>query len=38
VPFELWNHLDYLWGRDANTILYPELLKNMKDFRQDLNP
>jgi len=29
VPFELWNHLDYLWGIDAKTLLYPEIIKNM---------
>ena len=32
VPFELWNHLDYLWGIDAKTILYPEIIKNMDTF------
>lgn len=32
VPFELWNHLDYLTGIDAKTILYPEIMKNMDTF------
>lgn len=32
VPYELWNHLDYLWGIDAKTLLYPEIIKNMDTF------
>jgi len=34
VPFKPWDHLDYLWGMDAKTILYPEVLKNMERFRK----
>ena len=33
VPFQPWDHLDYLWGMDAKIILYPEVLKNMEKFR-----
>ena len=33
VPFADWNHLDYLWGIDAHTLVYPEILKNMEKFR-----
>ena len=32
VPFEMWNHLDYLYGIDAKTILYPEIIKNMNAY------
>ena len=32
VPYELWNHLDYLYGIDAKTILYPEIIKNMNAY------
>ena len=32
VPFDLWNQLDYLWGIDAKTLLYPEVIKNMDEF------
>lgn len=30
VPFAKWNHLDYLYGIDADTLVYPEVLKNME--------
>jgi len=33
VPYPEWNHLDYLWGIDANTLVYPEILKNMETYR-----
>jgi lysosomal acid lipase/cholesteryl ester hydrolase len=33
VPFAEWNHLDYLWAIDADTLLYPEVLKNMDKYR-----
>ena len=33
VPYAQWNHLDYLWGIDAHTLVYPEVLKNMEAFR-----
>ena len=34
VPFPKWNHLDFLWAIDANTLLYPEVLKNMEEIRK----
>jgi hypothetical protein len=34
VPFDMWNHLDYLWGIDADTLLYPEVLMNMEKFKE----
>ncbi len=36
VPFEQWNHLDYLWGIDAKTILYPEILSNLQKASEQL--
>ena len=36
VPFDLWNHLDYLWGIDAKTLLYPEVIKNMDEFQASI--
>ena len=33
VPFKKWNHLDYLYGVDADTLVYPEVLKNMELVR-----
>jgi hypothetical protein len=29
VPFDKWNHLDYLYGVDAFTLVYPQVLSNM---------
>ena len=34
VPFPKWNHLDYLWGIDADTLVYSEVLKNMELIRR----
>lgn len=27
-----WNHLDFLWATNANTLLYPRILKLMKSY------
>ena len=32
VPFAKWNHLDYLYGMDADIFVYQELLENMEKF------
>ena len=34
VPFEAWNHLDYLWGIDAKDILYPKIIETMDNFQK----
>ena len=34
VPFAKWNHLDYLWGIDADVYVYSEILKNMEAFQK----
>ena len=34
VPFPQWNHLDFCWAIDADTLLYPEILKNMEEIRK----
>ena len=36
VPYVEWNHLDYLWGIDADTLIYPAVLKIMDKFREDI--
>ena len=33
VPFKKWNHLDFLYGIDADTLVYEELLKNMEKVK-----
>jgi hypothetical protein len=30
VPYEKWNHVDFLWAIDAHTLVYPEIMKNME--------
>jgi hypothetical protein len=29
VPHPNWNHLDFMWGIDADTLLFPQILKNV---------
>ena len=29
VPYENWNHLDYLFGIDADVLVYDQVLSNM---------
>jgi len=31
VPFDGWNHLDFMYGIDANELVYQELLKQLKN-------
>ena len=33
VPFEGWNHLDFMYGVDANELVYSELLRQMEKMR-----
>ena len=30
VAFPAWNHLDFLWGKDADTLLYSKVINNMR--------
>ncbi|KAM0731929.1 Lipase 3 [Formica fusca] len=32
VPYEKFNHIDYLWGRDARTLLYNRIVIVLKKF------
>ncbi|XP_026470060.1 lipase 3-like [Ctenocephalides felis] len=33
VPFKQFNHIDFLWGMDAPTLLYDTLLKQMREYK-----
>lgn len=33
IALPTWNHLDFLWGIDADTLVYSYLLKNMETCR-----
>lgn len=33
IEYSKFNHIDYLWGRDAKTLLYNAVLKVLKKFR-----
>lgn len=30
VPFEKFNHLDFMWAKDANTLLYKDIIKFLR--------
>lgn len=30
VPFEQFNHVDFMWGKDAPHLVYDQLLELMK--------
>ena len=36
VPLDAFNHLDYLWGIDADTLLYDEILLNLEKFKETI--
>jgi len=33
VSWDKWNHLDYISAKDADILLYPEVLSNIEKFR-----
>ena len=30
VDYENWNHMDFVWGMDAKTFVYQDLIQNLK--------
>ena len=30
VEYENWNHMDFVWGMDAKTFVYEDLIQNLK--------
>lgn len=33
VPYDTFNHLDFMWGKDAKTLVYDDLIKRMEVYR-----
>lgn len=32
VPHDRFNHIDFLWGKDAPKLVYDEIIKTMKSY------
>ena len=32
VPYDVFAHLDFVWGKHANTLLYNEILSHMERY------
>ena len=37
VPYPTFNHMDFLYGIDADKLLYPEILRQLEEKRQEIN-
>lgn len=35
VPYEDFNHIDFIWGVDAPTLVYDKLLQLLENFKRD---
>lgn len=34
VPFDTFNHLDFMWGKDAKTLVYDDLIRRIENYRE----
>lgn len=34
VPFDTFNHLDFMWGLDAKTLVYDDLIRRIEKYRE----
>jgi hypothetical protein len=34
VPLDTFSHQDFVYGKDAYSLVYPEILKNMAKYKQ----
>jgi len=32
VPYDNWNHLDFLWGKDADKLLYFPVIETLSQY------
>ena len=38
VDWDQWNHMDFIYGIDADTLLYPQLMDNMARAQDEFYP
>lgn len=36
VPLANFNHVDFIWGKDAPKLVYKPLIKAMRNFTEDI--
>jgi hypothetical protein len=34
VPLKTFNHLDFMWGKDARSLLYMDVMNIMKKYEE----
>lgn len=37
VPLKLFNHVDFMWAKDARSLVYDQILMNMKKVDSKAN-
>lgn len=37
VPLESFNHVDFIWGKDAPTLVYKPLLKVLRNYTEEFS-
>jgi len=35
VPLKTFNHLDFMWGKDANSLVFRDVITIMKNYKDD---
>ena len=37
IPYERWNHVDFLWAKNIDTQLHPRVLQNLAAGEQQFS-